>query len=88
MKTDIPLNQDGPVRNQQTREGYDYWDKICKLQTYAFLFSPDGKRIVKTPGMGSHIDVFEAQQVVSEAQDEINQLRFDLAKALAQLAAK
>jgi len=62
------------VRNIKTREGMEYWDKICALEHYGFLHSPDNKRILKTPGIGNWIDKFEAQCVVDQAQDRINDL--------------
>ncbi|MEX5551763.1 hypothetical protein [Pseudomonas pergaminensis] len=63
------------MRNVKTREGMEYWDKICSLRHYGFLHSPDGKRVVKTEGIGNWIDKFEAQEIVDQAQDEINQYR-------------
>lgn len=63
------------MRNVKTREGFEYWDKICSLKHYGFLHSPDGKRVVKTEGIGNWIDKFEAQEIVDQAQDEINQCR-------------
>lgn len=63
------------MRNVKTREGMEYWDKICSLKHYGFLHSPDGKRVVKTEGIGNWIDKFEAQEIVDQAQDEINQYR-------------
>lgn len=63
------------MRNVKTREGFEYWDKICSLKHYGFLHSPDGKRVVKTEGIGNWIDKFEAQEIVDQAQDEINQYR-------------
>lgn len=63
------------MRNVKTREGYDYWDKICAIPRHAFLHNHDNTRILATPGMGKWIDMYEAQRVVDEAQDEINALR-------------
>ena len=63
------------MRNITTREGMEFWDKICALKHYGFLHSPDGKRVVKTEGIGNWIDKYEAQQIVDQAQDEINQFR-------------
>ncbi|SAM35799.1 hypothetical protein [Pseudomonas sp. 1 R 17] len=63
------------MRNVKTREGMEYWDKICSLKHYGFLHSPDGKRVVKTEGIGNWIDKFQAQEIVDQAQDEINQYR-------------
>mgnify|MGYP001773508983 CR=1 FL=1 len=67
------------MRNIKTREGYEYWDKLCAIPNHAFLFSSDGKRIIATPGMGTWIDQHAAQEVVDAAQDEINALRREMA---------
>lgn len=53
----------------------EYWDRVCKLERYGFIFSQDNTRILKVPGIGTHINMFEAQEIVSDAQDEINGLR-------------
>jgi hypothetical protein len=62
----------------KTREGMEFWDKICSLKRYGFLHSPDGKRVVKTEGIGNWIDKYEAQQIVEQAQDRINELQEEL----------
>lgn len=65
------------MRNIQTREGFEFWDKLNALPRYAFLLSPSGKSVQKfeDQAMGNWIDVHEAQKVVDQAQDEINQFR-------------
>ncbi|WP_434590181.1 hypothetical protein M1D58_09735 [Pseudomonas sp. R4-76] len=63
------------MRNIQTREGYEFWDKICAVQSYAFLLSPDGRRVVKTPDIGDWIDKHEAQVIVDHAQEEFNVMK-------------
>ena len=63
------------MRNVKTREGMEYWDKICSLKHYGFIHSPDNSRVLKTEGIGNWIDKFEAQAIVDQAQDEINQFR-------------
>ncbi|WP_448693526.1 hypothetical protein [Pseudomonas rhizophila] len=60
------------MRNIKTREGYEFWDRICAVQSYAFLLSPDGRRVVKTPDIGDWIDKHEAQVIVDHAQEEFN----------------
>ena len=75
------------LRNGKTREGYDYWDKLCAIPRHAFLFSPCGKRILATPNMGTWIDEHAAQEVVDQAQDEINKLRAENEKLRMQLSA-
>lgn len=68
------------LRNVKTREGYDYWDKLCAIPRHAFLFSSCGKRILATPNMGTWIDEHAASEVVDQAQDEINALRAEVEK--------
>ena len=63
------------MRNVKTREGMEYWDKICSLKHYGFIHSPDNSRVLKAEGIGNWIDKFEAQAIVDQAQDEINQFR-------------
>ncbi|MEN5136139.1 MULTISPECIES: hypothetical protein [unclassified Pseudomonas] len=65
------------MRNIKTREGFEFWDKLNALRRYAFLLSPSGKSVQKfeDQAMGNWIDVHEAQKVVDQAQDEINQFR-------------
>lgn len=73
------------LRNVKTREGYDYWDKLCAIPRHAFLFSPCGKRILATPNMGTWIDEHAASEVVDQAQDEINALRAEMERLRLQL---
>ena len=68
------------MRNIKTREGYDYWDKLCAIPSYGFIHSPDNSRILKAEGLGNWIDQHAAQEVVDAAQDEINDLRARLAQ--------
>lgn len=63
------------MRNIKTREGYELWDKICALPRHGFIHSPDNSRVIKVEGIGSWIDMYEAQRIVDEAQDEVNILR-------------
>ncbi|WP_323151417.1 hypothetical protein [Pseudomonas glycinae] len=65
------------MRNIKTRDGFEFWDKLNALPRYAFLLSPSGKSVQKfeDQAMGNWIDVHEAQKVVDQAQDEINQFR-------------
>lgn len=70
------------------REGKEYWDKICSVKRYGFIHSQDNSRVLKVEGLGSWIDMYEAQNVVDAAQDEINSLRStrkDLLEALQNL---
>lgn len=62
------------MRNIKTREGYEFWDKLCALKRYGFIHSPDNSRVLKTEDIGNWIDMHEAQAVVDQAQDRINEL--------------
>lgn len=68
------------MRNTQTREGFEFWDKLNALPRYAFLISPSGKSVQKfeDQAMGNWIDVHEAQKVVDQAQEQISELRDEL----------
>lgn len=57
------------------REGLEYWDRICELKRYGFIHSQDNSRVLKVEGMGSWIDMYEAQNIVDAAQHEINDLK-------------
>ncbi len=61
-------------RNIQTREGYDFWDKLCAIPRYGFVIGPKGG-VVKVEKLGSWIDRDEAQAVMGDAQSEVNELR-------------
>ena len=72
------------VRNIHTREGYDIWDKLCAIPCYGFLLAPEGSRVVKAEGIGNWIDKHAAQEVVDQAQSELNELRAALAAVTAE----
>lgn len=55
-----------------------YWKSICAIPAYMFLLSPSGKRVQKMEG-GNWIDKHEAQKVVDSAEDELSDLRAELA---------
>ena len=63
------------VRNIKTREGYEFWDKLCAIPRYGFIHSADNSRIVAAEGVGNWIERHAAQEVVDAAQDEVNGLR-------------
>ncbi|MGN7441760.1 hypothetical protein [Pseudomonas lactis] len=69
------------MRNTQTREGFEFWDKLNALPRYAFLLSPSGKSVQKfeDQAMGNWVDVHEAQKVVDQAQEAISELRDEIA---------
>ena len=69
------------MRNIKTREGYEFWDKICALKNYGFLLSADRMRVVKTEGIGNWIDMHDAHEIVDQAQEEVNDLKERLADA-------
>lgn len=58
----------------KTREGKEYWDKICSIPSYGFIHSPDNTQVLKVEGIGNWIDKHAAQEVVDQAQDKINEL--------------
>ena len=68
------------MRNIQTREGFEFWDKLNALPRYAFLLSPSGKSVQKfeDQAMGNWIDVHEAQKIVDQAQEQISELQDEL----------
>lgn len=63
------------IRNIKTREGYDICDRLSAIPRNAFLLAPEGNRVVKVPGMGSWIDMYEASAIVDDAQSQLNILR-------------
>jgi hypothetical protein len=65
------------VRNIETREGFEFTDKLNALPRYAFALSPSGNSIHKLEdkATGNWIDVHEVQTIIDQAQDEINQYR-------------
>lgn len=63
------------VRNIETREGYEFWDRLNRIPKYAFLLSPAGNSVQKVRDVGDWIDRHEAQVVMDDAQSEINELR-------------
>lgn len=62
------------MRDVKTRKGFEFWDRICALKHYGFIHSPDNTRVLKAEGLGNWIDMHEAQQIVDQAQDRINDL--------------
>jgi hypothetical protein len=72
MKTEIEISQ---LARDLLWEAYnEYWDKLCALKHYGFIHSSDNGRVLKVEGMGSHIDMYDAQHIVDQAQDRINEL--------------
>lgn len=70
------------MRNIQTREGFELWDKLNALPRYAFLLSPSGNSVQKfeDQAMGNWIDVHEAQKIVDQAQELISELQEEVAR--------
>lgn len=72
------------MRNVQTREGFEYWDRFNKLPRYMFLLPPSASYVQKLEdSAGNWIEVHEAQRVVDAAQDKINELTEQLQAAKA-----
>lgn len=65
------------MRDIQTREGFEFWDKLNALPRYAFLLSPSGKSVQKfeDQALGKWIDVHEAHKIVDQAQERISELQ-------------
>ncbi|SFU98049.1 hypothetical protein [Pseudomonas sp. OV546] len=75
------------MRNTQTREGFEFWDKLNALPRYAFLLSPSGKSVQKfeDQAMGNWIDVHEVQKIVEQAEDRISERQDELGDVSRQL---
>jgi hypothetical protein len=74
-------------RNIQTREGYDFWDRLNAIPHYGFLLNQQGNGVVRAEGVGDWIERHAAQVVVDDAQSEVNVLREANAKLPAEVAA-
>jgi len=75
------------ARNIETREGYEFWDRLCRLQRYSF-FLGDGPSVRRVEdGTGNWIEIYGAQSVMDDAQSEINELREQNAKLEAEAQA-
>ncbi|MEJ8867289.1 hypothetical protein [Pseudomonas jessenii] len=70
-----------PTENQSStvlapRPDKEFWDKLNALPRYMFLLKPSDVGVQKLEDRtGNWIDVHEAQQVVDQAQEKINQFR-------------
>lgn len=75
------------MRNIQTREGFEFWDKLNALPRYAFLLSPSGNSVQKfeDQAMGNWIDVHEAQKIVDQAEERISERQDELIEVCSQL---
>ena len=60
----------------KTREGFKFWDQPNALLRYMLLLRPSdtGAQKLEDNSTDNWIDVHEAQQVVDQAPEEINQL--------------
>lgn len=67
------------MRNIETREGYEFWDRLNKIPKYGFLLSPAGNSVQKAKDIGDWIDRHDAQVVMDDAQAEINTLKEKIA---------
>ena len=79
------------MRNIETREGYDLWDKANKLPRFNFWRGGDdekGSVIRVQEKHGNWVEHHEVQKLADEYQDEINSLRDQLRAVLAQEAGK
>ncbi|WP_062391128.1 hypothetical protein [Pseudomonas abietaniphila] len=67
-------------RNIQTREGYEFWDRLNAIPHYGFLLNQQGNGVIRAEGVGDWIERHAAQVVVDDAQSELNMLREEFAK--------
>lgn len=74
-------------RNTQTREGYEFWDRLNAIPHYGFLLNQQGNGVVRAEGVGDWIERHPAQVVVDDAQTEVNVLREESAKLQAEIVA-
>lgn len=74
-------------RNIQTREGYEFWDRLNAIPHYGFLLNKQGNGVVRAEGVGDWIERHPAQVVVDDAQAELNVLREENAKLRAEVNA-
>ena len=74
-------------RNIQTREGYEFWDRLNAIPHYGFLLNQQGNGVVRAEGVGDWIERHAAQVVVDDAQSEVNVLREENAKLQAEVTA-
>ena len=74
-------------RNIQTREGYEFCDRLNAIPYYGFLLNQQGNGVVRAEGIGDWIERHAAQVVVDDAQTEVNVLREENAKLQAEVEA-
>jgi hypothetical protein len=74
-------------RNVQTREGYEFWDRLNAIPHYGFLLNQQGNGVIRSEGIGDWIERHAAQVVVDDAQSEVNVLREENAKLQAEVTA-
>lgn len=75
------------ARNIETREGYEFWDRLNRIPKYGFLLAPNGDGVHRAEGIGNWIDRHEAQVVMDDAQSEVNELHEQNAKLEAEAQA-
>lgn len=63
------------MKNTQTREGYEWWDKFCSLPHYSFLLDEHNAVRRVQDKCGAWVNRQEAGEVVGHMQDEINNLK-------------
>lgn len=71
------------MRNIQTREGYDLWDKVHKLPRFNFWRGGEDEKgsVVRVPEKhGNWVNFDDLTDLADEYQDEINLLRDRLAR--------
>jgi hypothetical protein len=74
------------AQDQNTREGFKYWDKFCAIPRFSFWRGGDDEKgsVITVPDKtGGWIEQYEAAKIVDEMQDVINELESEK-KALKQ----
>lgn len=68
------------MTNVQTREGYEWWDKFCKLPRYSFIKTGEFDAVTAWENAGGNwIEQYKASVIVDEMQAEINSLKSEIA---------
>lgn len=68
------------------RRHLKYWDRLCSLQPYSFWLGENPARVMRVPdSTGQWIERHKAQEVVDDAQTEMEELRAALSAMLTQM---
>lgn len=70
-------------RNIKTREGYDLWDKLHALPRFNFWRGDEDEKgsVIRVPDRhGNWLHIHALEELIDQAQDELNSLRDRLAR--------